>query len=456
MFKKITTGIFLASSLVFGVSAVSQADINNDPFIKLSSDGATVNWTVRYDYGFHSPSPTFYRIYMSPALSDKDYFENKKVTYKKVADIMDGDYTDSEEGWESYEYELPDLKDNKIYRFKIEAYDRDNLLCTDYCDNTEAIGDLYLNDLKVKETAGGKVTLSWDKKSLNKEKVKVYLSDPLTNCNEDPGNIHSKKLGEVSAKSGRFTIKGVKPGKEYYYSLVVSKGKKIIDIRFGRIGKNLKTPELHDYNKKTPYFDTDLIKVPFYAPEGTDGLIVYRKEAGGKYVKAGSVKKKKNYIDKDVEAGKTYTYKARTYKKINGKTIYSLYSDEVTISAVNKEAKINVSFDEKDKSIMKIESADKNNGTISLMYFGFKDDYEDYNVVQYSLDGINWTDNNYDIPALKAGETIYLKFNKGLSRESVKIGSYVYYGEGPIWMRTYDIIIDTVNNTGTLLLDKDY
>ena len=90
------------------------------------------------------------------------------------------------------------------------------------------------------------------------------------------------------------------------------------------------------------------------------------------------------------------------------------------------------------------------------MYFGFKDDYEDYNVVQYSLDGINWTDNNYDIPALKAGETIYLKFNKELSRESVKIGSYVYYGEGPIWMKTYDIIIDTVNNSGTLLLDKDY
>ena len=190
-------------------------------------------------------------------------------------------------------------------------------------------------------------------------------------------------------------------------------------------------------------FSTKQITVPFYLDHydnkqiSPDGFIVYRKNKKGKFVKVADIKKQGvNFIDKNVEAGRSYTYKARSYKKINGKTYYSVYSDEVRVSAVNKAGKFKISFDGKDKDTIKVESSDKNNGTIRICEPYFKDDSTTYNIEQYSIDGSKWikTDGT-DIPELKAGKTIRFKLAGEISGDNIRM--CVNYGDAPYYDTTY-------------------
>lgn len=61
--------------------------------------------------------------------------------------------------------------------------------------------------------------------------------------------------------------------------------------------------------------------------KGAAGYQVYRSmRKNGKYVCVKKNLKAEKYTDKKLKKGKTYYYKVRAYKKVNGKTITGAYS----------------------------------------------------------------------------------------------------------------------------------
>ena len=448
--------VILAVSLAAGFATVSQADLEDSVLVYFGTYNKSNNKPVIYwslpDTDYLSRINTSFKIYRSPALSRKVYLENKEVKYKKIAAVSyDKFNTKDEDGdYRNYTRRLKNLKKDKYYRYKIETYYGKKLVSTDYCGGSSTAQRFSYSWDQVNAK---KCVFEWDTKDRdNNEIIKFYLSEPVKSNKDDKYNIRYKEYGEVSAKKGKFTIKGLKPGKDYYYYFVGLDGDKELYAEYGRIGTMPTVPDINGSG-----FSKDSIAVPFstWSNNNQDGMFVYRKNRNGIFVKIGEVTTDgENYIDKNVQAGRSYTYKARSYMKIDGKTYYSLYTDEVTVNAVNKEAKIKISVDKKDKSVIKIESSDMYNGIISDWDTCFNNDPKLYGIKQYSLDGVKWINTDgTDIPALSPKKTIYFRLNKELFSNNTheNLSMTIDYGKGPWETTTYKISYDSKDNSSSCL-----
>ena len=67
--------------------------------------------------------------------------------------------------------------------------------------------------------------------------------------------------------------------------------------------------------------------------ESVDGYVVYRaNKKNGSFKKVSDVKKTST-LNKDLKVGKTYYYKVRGYKNIDGHKVYTKYSNVVSAKA---------------------------------------------------------------------------------------------------------------------------
>ena len=90
-------------------------------------------------------------------------------------------------------------------------------------------------------------------------------------------------------------------------------------------------------------YSYDKIKLTWEPLSGVDGYQIYRATSkSGTYSKVTSVTgaSKSSYINEGRTCGKTYYYKVRAYKRINGKTVYSKFSS--VMSAYAKPAKVKI------------------------------------------------------------------------------------------------------------------
>ena len=90
-------------------------------------------------------------------------------------------------------------------------------------------------------------------------------------------------------------------------------------------------------------YSYDKIKLTWEPLSGVDGYQIYRATSkSGTYSKVTSVTgaSKSSYINEGRTCGKTYYYKLRAYKRINGKTVYSKFSS--VMSAYAKPAKVKI------------------------------------------------------------------------------------------------------------------
>lgn len=163
------------------------------------------------------------------------------------------------------------------------------------------------------------------------------------------------------------------------------------------------------------------------------GYAIYRKEPGGKYEKITvieSTERGVEYLDEDVETGKTYLYRARAYRYVNGKKVFGIYTNPVRMSAVNKNGIYNYEMltpaNEKTSELVMKVTSDANNGELvfnagigwSCLYYYTQYDYEGeemdiaMDITGYSYDNQNWTDftKKGEKLTIKGGETIYLRF----------------------------------------------
>ena len=310
---------------------------------------------------------------------------------------------------------------------------------TKHLSITSMHGTLNSMELKWKKPKGVKVTYY----NIYKRNVTKDLKD------DDPSFTFNgyKKAAKISGNSTSYTDKKVKRGEWYSYEIrgYYKRSKKAkaklvctsyIEGCFSYDIVGLQPPDL--LNVGYGEFYTNTTKKLYLYPQITNGpeptgIEVYRKsESDTKFKKISvSLTDVKPFgpgsvlIDKSVTPGEVYTYKVRTTKKVNGKIYRSKFSNKVTIPAVNMHGEYSVSAvtPAGDTSTFDIKlTSKKNNGKTtfgkSLKMIYSSDgavspdlDYE-FNVrlISYSKDGTTWCDIPDEGAVLRAGETIYLRF----------------------------------------------
>ena len=255
-----------------------------------------------------------------------------------------------------------------------------------------------------------------------------------------------KKVKKVSGKKTSWTDKKVKKGR--YYNYVIrgykkSKGKtRMVCNSFKPTATyyncpGLQRPDIFDGGDGENYSNTrNKLYLYVQRTDGVrpDGVTIYRKAAGAsKYKKIKAKKMEKGrfnigsfYRDSSVKPGKTYSYKARTWVKKNGKKKYSPYSNVVTIPAVNHTGTYTVKAMTAAGTVKEFSvrmTSDKYNGILYLKGGAGTDgplyeasaagklyDNQKVALVSWSKDNKTWL----GIPSaglqVKAGQTVYLKF----------------------------------------------
>lgn len=308
-----------------------------------------------------------------------------------------------------------------------------------YSSDVSAMQKMTLNT-KVQSTTN--VKLSW-KKQKNVDGYKIYKEI------EKNGNTQLVLIANLEKNKTSFVDKNVKPNTSYSYEISAYRRKKGKEIeKFW--GCESVTTDLSKPINYAKEYDDDLegmygfiktstkhITIPLGVYEKgaaigvdvcgstslkPDGIEVFKK-VGKKYVsyKKIKIKKKKvyNFTDKKVKKGKKYHYKFRTYKKINGKMIYSKKTKSFTACAMNNNPSFGVdivkSFDPTEQTITVSVTNHEDYGNLT-QFSQWEYEYDDtvnnymavFDAVSYSYDNAIW---NNDVKAckVKPGQTVYIK-----------------------------------------------
>ncbi len=312
-----------------------------------------------------------------------------------------------------------------------------------FCSTTaEAAKNMTLNS-QVQST--NKIKLTW-KKQKGVAGYKIYRDTYYSE-----GNYKHELIATLGKKKTSFVDKKVKANQQYdytihayYYKNGKEKNKYVgftnwVETRLTKPGFD----EWEDWDegiyglvKTTPneikipvgttgsVIDVDVLGTSSLKP---DGIEVFKK-VGKKYVSYKKIKiknkKKKIYYftDKNVKKGKTYKYKFRTYKKINGKTVYTKKTNAFTVCAMNNYTSIDVAvtkpFDTQEKT-MEISITNQNDygdlTNLGVIYYEFDNTiinyYLSFDIVSYSMDQTSW---NTDVTTCKVqpGKTVYLRLKE--------------------------------------------
>ena len=304
--------------------------------------------------------------------------------------------------------------------------------------------DSYLNCIKI----------SWKKY----KKAKKYVIHRAVIKDTEDENVPKRKKFKVIKKTKKLAFKDKKAKRNVYYTYYV-------DV-IGKKGKLLATSYT---NKYFPTFQCKGFDIPEIDNRGTgDGFknspskiyvqpsqggwgyypkkknyVIYRKKKNGndnyKKINAKLVDKEDHiYLDNKVEGGEYYLYKCKTYVKKGKKKYYSKFSKPVEVAAVNYDAALSIdvltpsqTFADRNAAYVdfKVTDVDRNNARVlffksendvySRHYGCYQEELEDghfinlhdydHNFVQYSKDGITWTDIPRNGVALPKLGSLYLR-----------------------------------------------
>lgn len=293
-------------------------------------------------------------------------------------------------------------------------------------------------DASVETIAPTSIKVSWKAhKNVAKWKVQIgKLEHPKTDNIQINGNFQT--VANLKQGSTCYTIKKLNKDNYYYFRILgytKNKGKLVLAYKtdeqqmLGRTG--IRCPyflfdEYYDY-----HFSPTEIGLPIaFSDYGLkpDDYQIYRKNcdvSGSEYDKIATIPAEKYYyIDKSVLAGKTYLYKVRAYKRINGKIVYSTWSSAERLTAINQYGTFSlkkISTSEDDKAlIIKLTSDRKYNADLCFLHnssynFSLKNNSSSDDIPlqldSYSQDGVLWEEVNAaktDV-TLTAAQSIYLK-----------------------------------------------
>ena len=302
------------------------------------------------------------------------------------------------------------------------------------------------------------IKIGWKKKDV--DKYNVYRANA-----EKDGSVGSyKKIASISGKKV-FYVDKLDNGKistieedtleGNYYSYKVCGYKKINGI-YRKIyeGKRMIYSGMWDtmwdeYQHCDAKVTPKSIPLIMFAEEGftPEAYVIYRSEDGKNYKKIKEIKTKKmsaTYVDKNVQTGKVYYYKARNYRLAGTEKIYSNYTDVVRLSAVNRDGSYKMKIITKENETISelLIALTSQSGNADLVFhndswnelsysYNKKDEdtkedvyFDTYLMwTEYSFDNQIWENVRDERIVLKENETIYLRFKTLDNSEFLYLGT---------------------------------
>ncbi|MFP5114326.1 S8 family serine peptidase [Bacillaceae bacterium C204] len=175
--------------------------------------------------------------------------------------------------------------------------------------------------VKVASSDYNKLTVSWAKVS-GASGYEVYRATSKTGA--------YSKAAAVSGSTSSYANSSLTTGQTYYYKVVAYtnvEGKKLVSPSSSIVSAKpgLKTPT----SVKADKASSTSIKVSWSKVSGASGYKVYRATSkSGSYTKVKTTTSG-SYTNTKLTKGKTYYYKVRAYRTVNGKKVYSSYSSIV-------------------------------------------------------------------------------------------------------------------------------
>ncbi|MBO4927300.1 MAG: leucine-rich repeat protein [Clostridiales bacterium] len=230
------------------------------------------------------------------------------------------EYLTSVQGVESYVDK--NVESGKTYYYKVRAYKKFGYKAY-YGGYSNAVGKAYafsaVPKLNVAPKSGVTMTISWGAVS------GVYAYELwCAKDGEEFALIKSAGRNQTSTSHTSLTA-----GTRYSYMIVAKDSTGNILAQTGvKAAVALVTPTLNELS-----LASGGIKLTWTKASGADRYNIYRSETeNGTYEYVESVQKVESFVDMNVEHGKTYYYKVRAYKKIDGIVYYGGYSNKNGIS----------------------------------------------------------------------------------------------------------------------------
>ena len=268
-----------------------------------------------------SISPKYDRITVKwDKVDGADGYQVYRATSKTGTYILKKTITSGD----SLSYTNTGLTTNKYYYYKVRAYRiiNDSKVYSSYSDIKSAKTALGIPTINSISPKYDRITVKWDKVD-GADGYQVYRATSKT------GTYILKKT-ITSGDSLSYTNTGLTTNKYYYYKVrayrIINDSKvysSYSDIKSAKTALGIPT-----INSISPKYDR--ITVKWDKVDGADGYQVYRATSQtGTYTlkKTATSGYTLSYTNTGLTTGKTYYYKVRAYKTVNGSKIYSSYSD---------------------------------------------------------------------------------------------------------------------------------
>lgn len=345
------------------------------------------------------------------------------------------------------------------------------------CVNTESQAGKHLNvvtQVKNKTT----IEISWEKKSVSG--YEIYRAS----CDKDGNRGRYKKIADVSGKKIKYIDKTAEYKKRYIYKVkAYQKKENKKSCKYQGLANAYTATGIPVWDEYL-YCDGETTPNSIRLSGDAEGIVpdafeIYRKEGSAKYKKIKTVKvtgkyNSLEYVDRKVTKGKTYSYKIRTYKKINGKKIYSKYSSVIKLTAVNRDASyvLNDNTQKRGKTksiIVGLTSKEGNGDTLfekrgALDYLCYKNMEEMVEIVnlvpvKYSYDNVNWKTFPKRGVKISENQTIFIMLEEENGKEFDFFSNEAYKSEIEWWLehnnRESILTIDFVKATANTKINGE-
>lgn len=181
-------------------------------------------------------------------------------------------------------------------------------------------------NLKI-NNSNNNISLSWENDE-SASLYKIYRSDKK----------NGKYKNIISTKENNYVNKKLKYGKTYYYKVISYDQNSSITSNI--VSKKV-IPNKVD-NLRIINVDKNNIKIG-WNKNSVSGYEIYRSTNNKKWSRIKTISKNSTitFNDKKLKTNKTYYYKLRSYVKVNGRKVYSLYSNVInakTLTSIQKNA----------------------------------------------------------------------------------------------------------------------
>ena len=330
----------------------------------------------------------------------KIYFEKKEIYYRyeyyfngtldsSLTKRIKGLYLETINTYEDHlrtGYKLGKVENYPLVVGKNGEREEDNIIKVQYVIDENNLQDVSVKNIKIKKGDKNSLILSWDKDEFAIG-YKVLVSSSKTG-----------KYKQIAVTTdNQYISSDLTYGKTYYY--------KVTAYNFAKTGTSSIVSKKVVPNEVTNFkitgASTGNIKLAWDKTSVT-GYVLERSTGNGYWTRVATIKKATvTYKNTGLRANKKYYYRIRAYKSVNGKKVYSAYSDIVNTRTAPLKTKVKVTL--KDYNALKVKVTSVKGAKTYDIYRSTSKNGKYEKIIELKEAG------TYKDPELVTGKTYYYK-----------------------------------------------